>query len=298
MHIRCWFIFLIFLSGVPRAYSKGPVDLIVISGGGLSQPIEITDPSPLKAFNPWMGQFADWQAKPLADAPCSRVSFEVFFYLKWPGRFSSMDRGDLKMIYATRYCSTGLAGYVYLPGPGQRYFGENNGTIIRREADGKWHPATADWDSVMSDAVAISDQQRSPDMMVISGGELKEPVEITNPELLTEFNPWTAAFVDWDHPVSGGRLGWEYEIRFFKRGVEPATHYDLNGLTMIYGMRYCVDEEGGPGSVHLAGRNDQFGPENARMVWEGTYAGRWSRSTRSWKTLIERTVAGQGRTGN
>jgi hypothetical protein len=293
MQTRFWFVVLIVLSGAPLAFGKGPVDLILISGGGLAQPVEISDPESLRSFSPWIGQFADWEAKALLDAPCVRRSFEVFFYMKWPGRFSSLDRGDLNMIYATRYCSTGSVGYVYLPGRGQRYFGENGGTIIRGDADGKWHPATAAWDSLMSEAVALSEQQQTPDMMLISGGELKHPVEITDPELLTEFNPWTAAFVDWDQPLSGGRLGWEYEILFFKRGIEPPTRYDRDGLTMIYGMRYCVDEEGGPGSVHLAGRNDQFGPENVRMVWDGTYAGRWSRSTPSWKAFIERQVAAQ-----
>jgi hypothetical protein len=293
MQSRLWFVLLIFLSGVPFAFGKGSVDLILISGGGLAKPIEISDPETLRSFSPWIGQFADWQAKPLPDAPCFRRSFEVFFYMNWPGRFSSLDRGDLKMIYATRYCSTGSVGYVYLPGRGERYFGENGGTIIRGEADGKWHPATAAWDSLMSEAVALSEHQQTPDMMLISGGELKHPVEITDPELLTEFNPWTAAFVDWDQPLSGGRLGWEYEILFFKRGIEPATRYDRDGLTMIYGMRYCVDEEGGPGSVHLAGRNDQFGPENVRMVWDGTYAGRWSRSMTSWEAFIEGHVAAQ-----
>ena len=102
------------------AYGKGPADLILISGGGLNQPIEITDPASLDAFNPWVGQFADWKAKPLVDAPCYRRSFEVLFYMKWPERrSSSLDRGDLKMIYATRYCWIGEAGYVYLPGPGE-----------------------------------------------------------------------------------------------------------------------------------------------------------------------------------
>jgi hypothetical protein len=114
---RCLFVLLLVLAVVPLAYSKGSPVLIVISGGGLAQPIEITDPAQLKAFDPWVGQFADWQEKPLADAPCFRRSFEVQFYMKWPGRESSSDRGNLQMIYDTRYCSTGNAGYVYLPGP-------------------------------------------------------------------------------------------------------------------------------------------------------------------------------------
>jgi hypothetical protein len=215
------------------------------------------------------------------------------FYMKWPERKSSLDRGDLKMIYATRYCYTGTAGYVYLPGPTEPLYFTNTGTIIRGDADGKWHPATAAWDSLMSNAVAVRDQQEVPDMILISGGKLHHPIEITDPELLDQLNPWAAPFVDWDHPLSGGRLGWEYEIRYFKRGVEPSTRYDRDGMTMIYGLRYCLDEEGGPGSVHLAGRNDRFGPENVRMVWDGTYAGRWNRSTALWNAFIEHEVAEQ-----
>jgi hypothetical protein len=281
------------LAVAPLAYSKGSPELIAISGGGLAQPIDVTDPALLKAFDPWSGQFADWQGKPLADAPCFRSSFEVLFYMKWPGRMSALDRGDLKMIYATRYCSTGTTGYVYLPGPGEPQYRGNVSTIIRGDADGKWFPATAAWESLMSDAVATGEWQREPDMILVSGGELKHPVEITDPELLREFDPWRAAFVDWDHPVSGGRLGWEYEILYFKRAISSVTPYDRDGLTMIYGLRYCIDEDGGPGSVHLAGRNDKFGPENVRMVWDGTYAGRWSRSTAAWNALIEREVAEQ-----
>lgn len=147
------FTLLVLLAGVPLVYAKGPVDLILISGGGLEHSIEIADTASLKAFDPWVGQFADWQQKPLLNAPCSRRALEVLFYMKWPGRISSLDRGDLKMIYATRYCSAGRVGYVYLPGRNEPYFGENNGTIIRGDADGKWHVATPAWDSLLRDAV-------------------------------------------------------------------------------------------------------------------------------------------------
>lgn len=294
MTFRLMCVLVVLLAGAPFAFSKGSPDLILISGGGLAQPIEITDPDSLKAFNPWMGQFADWETKPLADAPCFRRSFEVSFYMKWPERKSSLDHGNLQLIYNTRYCSTGEAGYVYLPGPGDPKYGPNGGTIIRGAADGKWHLATAGWDSLMSDAVAMTESQRTPDMILVSGGELKHPVEITDPELLRQFDPWGGAFVDWDH-VSGGRLGWEYEVKFFKRSEEPSTRYDRDGMTLIYGIRYCIDEDGGPGSVHLAGRSDKFGPENVRMIWDGTQAGRWHPATAAWKAFIQGLVAGQER---
>jgi hypothetical protein len=214
--------------------------------------------------------------------------------MKWPGRISSLDRGDLKMIYATRYCSTGLVGYVYLPGPNEPYFGENNGTIIRGDADGKWHVATPAWDSLLSNAVTNRDEQAEPDMLLINGGELQHPVEITEPELLKNLNPWTGPFVDWDQPAAGGHCGWEYEVLYFKRGIKPPTPYDQGDLRMIYGLRYCIDEDGGPGYVHLAGRNDRFGPENVDMVWDGKQAGKWHPSTALWNAFIDQVVAGQG----
>jgi hypothetical protein len=42
-------------AAVSLAYAKGPVDLILVSGGGLNQPIEIADSASLNAFNPWVG---------------------------------------------------------------------------------------------------------------------------------------------------------------------------------------------------------------------------------------------------
>jgi hypothetical protein len=93
------------------------------------------------------------------------------------------DRGNLQLIYTTRYCFTGITGYVYLPGPGEPQYGRNAGTIIRGAADRKWHVATAAWDSLMSDAVATAEQQRTVDIILVSGGELKHPVEVTDPGL-------------------------------------------------------------------------------------------------------------------
>jgi len=57
MTTRCLSALLVLLAGIPLAYAKGSPDLITISGGGLTQPIEITDSTSLKAFDPWSGQF-------------------------------------------------------------------------------------------------------------------------------------------------------------------------------------------------------------------------------------------------
>jgi hypothetical protein len=281
---------------VVSAYGKSPADLILISGGGLNQPIEISDPASLNAFDPWIGQFADWKAKPLVDAPCYRRSFEVLFYMKWPERSSPLDRGDLKMIYATRYGWTGEAGYVYLPGPGEPLYGGNRGTIIRGDADGKWHPATPAWDSLLSSTVTMRDQEAVPDKIVISGGELHHPVEITDSELLSKLDPWTGVFVDWKVPARMGPCNWEYEVTCFKRGTgfkqgsKPETPSDQAGFRLIYGLRYCMGNAGEPGYVHLALHGQILGTKCSRRM-DGTLAGEWHPSTPIWNEFIARPVA-------
>jgi len=285
------------LAAISFAYGKGPVDLIVVAGGGLNQPIEIRDPAALEAFHPWIGQFAKWNQKSLVNAPCYRRSFEVMFYMKWPERDSSvLDRGDLKMIYVTRYCWTGNAGFVYLPGPGEPLYAFNGGTIIRGNAEGKWHPAMPSWDSLLSSAVTMRDQEAMPDKIVISGGELKQPVEITDSDMLSQFDPWTGVFVDWKVPARMGPCNWEYEVTYFKRGTgftkkpKATTPDDQPGFRLIYGLRYCMGNADEPGYVHLAGYTDKFWEQNVHAVWDGTQAGKWHPSTLVWKEFIQRAV--------
>jgi len=292
MTTRYSLVLLVLLAAASFAYGKGSPDMILISGGGLLQPIEITDSASLNAFDPWRGQFADWQQKPFADAPCFRRSFEVLFYMKWLDK-KSLDHGNLRMIYATRYCSTGLSGYVYLPGLGDPQYQQNIGAIMRGDAEGKWYPATPAWDSLLRNAMAAREQQAVPDMILISGGELQHSVKITDPELISNFDPWTGPFVDWDKPAAMGHCSWEYEVTYFQQGTKSTSDYDKGDQRMIYGLRYCLGDAGEPGYVHLAGRTDKFWPENVHMIWDGTQAGKWHPSTMAWKAFIERAVADQ-----
>ena len=137
------------------AYAKGSPNLIVISGGGLTGPIEISDAASLKAFDPWFGQFADWKRDVVSEPACSRQSCQVVFYMKWPGRKSALDRGDLKAIYVVRYCFADGAGFVYLPARDEAPR-VNMATILRDGRDGTWNRATPEWDALMRKALATS----------------------------------------------------------------------------------------------------------------------------------------------
>ena len=153
----------IVFGGAAAAYSKGSPDKIVISGGNIGRPLEITDRQLLKAFDPWGGQFIDW-AKGCVAAPADQSqSYEVLFYMKWPGRRSDHDLGNLKMIYAVRYVvsSDGTSGYVYLPGEGEEFYSNNIGTIWREKDDGRWHRASSAWQIVMNRLTTLHSTRRA-----------------------------------------------------------------------------------------------------------------------------------------
>ena len=69
--------------------------------------------------------------------------------MKWKGRHSNFDR-ELKLIYDVLYRpgNGDGPGFVYLPDRNDKY-SVNMGTIIREGDDGKWHQASARFDSLM-----------------------------------------------------------------------------------------------------------------------------------------------------
>src|SRR5436309_2277838 len=141
-------VFLALSMGNSLVDAKGSPDLIVIRGGGLAKPIEITDREVLKKFDPWLGQFIDWKSGIISEPASTTRCFDVSFFRRWPSRHSKYDRGDLKLIYGLKYCPSARseAGEIYLPGRGE-LFTINIGTIIRDGDDGKWHRASAAWEN-------------------------------------------------------------------------------------------------------------------------------------------------------
>ncbi len=145
----------------------------------MKRPIEITDAETLKRFDPWSARFVDWarQAAPRRQNASSSYQgldpqglwttveaphqadhradpYQVFIYMKWPGRHSPYDRGNLAMVYEFLYSpGNDASGYVYLPGEKDAWNQTNRGTIIREGHDGRWHFASAAWDEAMRLAV-------------------------------------------------------------------------------------------------------------------------------------------------
>ena len=119
------------------ASAKGGADKITIVHPDLAEAIEVIDPQILESFSPWAGQFIDAD-KPLVEPPYVglRLPYQVYFH-------HEQDSGELKINYMFYYYPdpSGDRGYIYLPGYGEPFYRVNIGTIIRAEADGRWHEA-------------------------------------------------------------------------------------------------------------------------------------------------------------
>ena len=88
---------LMLLGSSQTVFPKGSPNKISIDGGELTQPIEITDKQALKGFDPWLGQFIDWQSGIAVNAPTAEA-YHVSSYIKWKPR----DR-SLKLFYEISY---------------------------------------------------------------------------------------------------------------------------------------------------------------------------------------------------
>ena len=136
--------FIIACSIVMAVAAKTPTVKLTISGPGLANPIDVTNPKALA--NVWEGTFIKAPAtEPDRALPRYLVSF-----------FTTAPRGEVgpKLCYAVSYVRDRQSGngYVYLPGRDEEGYRLNGGSIMRTGQDGNWHLAEKTW----SDAVAAA----------------------------------------------------------------------------------------------------------------------------------------------
>jgi hypothetical protein len=134
------------LAAVPAA-AKKPLEKITIAGPGLRAPVEITDEQTLRLANPWFGKFIEWNAPPV-EARHTAAVYDVTLHAR-------LQSSELRPIYQFRYApgANGERGLVYLPGKGEPWHRQNVSIISRDAHDGKWNPASPDWDARMTAAL-------------------------------------------------------------------------------------------------------------------------------------------------
>ncbi len=121
--------------------AKGKTVKLVVSGGGLREPIEISGRDVLFA-NPWGEEFVHpWEA--MAEPSQALQRYEVSFY-------DELEPGNVQMKYVVDYAPNPQGrGAIHLPGRGDARYRLNASTILRDGHDGHWFPASDEWERVV-----------------------------------------------------------------------------------------------------------------------------------------------------
>lgn len=127
---------------VAHLAAKGPTVQLVITGGALARPIAVTDASTLSDSNVFGGTFLESIADPNTIDP-AWPKYVVSFFVELP---AWMNQGVQKkyVVYYARHPKTG-EGFVYLPAPGEEWYGLNVSTILRDGLEGNWLHASKGW---------------------------------------------------------------------------------------------------------------------------------------------------------
>lgn len=136
---------ILLVAGVPAA-AKTRIEKVTVCGARLNRPIEITEDAVLQLSNPWYGKFIKWGAVTAAP-PTGTPVYNVTLH-------AHLRSSELRPIYQFRYApSADGRGFVYLPGAGEPWHGQNVSIILRGPHDGHWSIAGAEWDAKMRAAL-------------------------------------------------------------------------------------------------------------------------------------------------
>jgi hypothetical protein len=140
--------------------------------------------------------------------------------------------------------------------------------------------------------------------ITITSAELQRPIEITDPEILKNFNVWSGPgtfandvegsegfIVDWaSGAVSFRPTGLRtFELSFYVRYANRPFAEQSDQLAYI--VSYAVDPASGQGYVYLPGKADEPYGLNTKAIYRGR-EGNWFRANAAWQSAFRAFVHG------
>jgi hypothetical protein len=138
--------------------------------------------------------------------------------------------------------------------------------------------------------------------ITITSPELKSPIEISDPEILKNFNVWAGwgtflngvegnegFIIDWASGVVGERPSGllSFEVSFYVK--YPNRPFNEQTDQLVYVVLYETDPATGQGYVYLPGKTDEHFRLNARTIHRRR-EGNWFRATAAWENVFGRFV--------
>jgi hypothetical protein len=136
--------------------------------------------------------------------------------------------------------------------------------------------------------------------VIITSGELQSPIEISDPEVLANFNVWSGPgtfsngvegnegfIIDWaagvvtERPVGARKFELSFYVRYANRPFGEQADQ------LAYVVSYAVDPATGQGYVYLPGRADEPYRLNTKAIYRDC-EGNWFRATAQWQSAFSR----------
>jgi hypothetical protein len=157
---------------------------------------------------------------------------------------------------------------------------------------------------VIFSATALVFAKGTTTKITITGAGLQSPVEISDPQVLKDFNVWSGPgtrangiegtegfIIDWasgavrDRP-NGLRT---FELSFYVRYANRPFSEQTDQLAYI--VTYALDPATGQGYVYLPGQSDERYRLNTRAIYRGR-EGKWFRANAAWQTAFRNVIHG------
>jgi hypothetical protein len=128
--------------------------------------------------------------------------------------------------------------------------------------------------------------------ITIKGADLKRPIEITDRNVLANFNVWTGPGTSSNAPgfnanAPGFIIDWSQGP--VRKPPESLRRYQVSFHTgpnerIVYVVYYAFSPGAEQGYVYLAGESDEWAGLNVRSIWRGV-EGKWFRAWSAWERV-------------
>jgi hypothetical protein len=137
----------------------------------------------------------------------------------------------------------------------------------------------------------------------ITSAQYHTSVEITDPEILKNFNVWSGpgTFVNDVEATEGFIIDWttgavperprglsSYEVSFSVKYANRSASEQKDQLA--YRVFYATDPSSGEGYVYLPGKGDEPYRLNTNAIFRGR-EGNWFHATAAWQSTVDRLIA-------
>ena len=123
------------------------------------------------------------------------------------------------------------------------------------------------------------------DKITIKGPDLAKPIEITDPDILSRFDPWGGQFIGTGGPLAGPppNIKEPYLVKFYLEDQQGE-------LELRYMFYYYFNSTGTTGYIYLPGPGEPYYQTNTGTIIRGKSDGQWHKAIPGWDDVMTNAI--------